>query len=119
MNASHNRFRHPRQIQREIDISVRFRNNLLCHIVTADGKRRYQHFPLRHDFFYFFYNRTGRYNLAYRRAMDPDTVSIHHIRNLFPADQPHALPEPGAEALFRKKTVNAKWQYQDEKCQQP
>jgi hypothetical protein len=51
--------------------------------------------------------------------MDPDTVSIHHIRNLFPADQPHALPEPGAEALFRKKTVNAKWQYQDEKCQQP
>jgi hypothetical protein len=50
--------------------------------------------------------------------MDPDTVGIHHIFDLFPADQPHALPEPYAESLFRNQPVKKERQDYDEKHQQ-
>ena len=118
LHTAHNGFRHPRQIQREINVTVCFRDNLFCHIVATHGKSRYQHFPLRHHFFDFFYNRTGRYNFTYRCAMDPDAIGIHHISNLFPADQADTLPKPSDRSLFLKQAINKKGQSHDEKYKQ-
>ena len=56
---------HPDKVQGEIDDGVCFRYDLLCHVVAAYGKGRYQHLPFRHDLLDFFYQRAGGYDFAY------------------------------------------------------
>ena len=114
-DSFYNGFRHKRQIQREINNGICFRNNLACHIITANRNCRNQNRNFRHCLADFLYQRAGCYNFTNGRAVNPNTALKRNGFNFFIADTAKALAHPACKAFFTYRTVDEIRHY-EEKC---